>query len=140
MKKIFLVLFILVLVCFAPAAAQQPARDLTFQWTDPNEPDQVTEFVLYYGQNQAGPYDMGSIAILRADCTEIEGGDLQNIVTTDSQIVLQAGQIYDLYFIMTAKNAGGLESEQSNECYVLIDLRDLLGPQNLGVMIRIVPQ
>jgi len=114
---------------------------LTFQWTNSNEADQVTEFVLYYGNTDGGPYDWGSIAIPYADCTVVgedeNGTDLQNAVAV-AVLELTAGQLHHLYFVLTAKNAAGEESVYSNQVDAEIDLRLLRPPEQLTITVRIV--
>lgn len=118
---------ILSLIVIGNAQAADVVR--IFQWDQPQDLDITTHWVLYWGDKDGGPYDIGSFQINKTnDITPIEA---------QATIVYPDNAITTYYFVVVAFNQE-LFSGNSNQVALQIDTRNTPSPAvNLRVTIPI---
>ena len=126
MKKVLLAV---IMVLFMVGTALSADIALKFAWNHEDPPD-VAEWVLYSSETQGGPYvEMGPIPNTPPNYVFVADWTFQVTANTDKTY----------YFVATAKDADGNESEYSNEVSKEIDVQAPGAPITLTVTIEIVP-
>jgi len=127
MKKIIGLLALLLCLCVAlPALPQMGIKTLTFQWEQPAPPSDLAGWNLYYG-TASGVYEKW--------ITFPYAGPPQDTYTADAVITAEAQEI-TYYFVLTAFDSAGNESDFSNEVIARLDFLAPGVPVNLKVTIK----
>jgi len=126
------ILTILTLLLFPPLAICQIApKTLTFQWEQPLPVDDLAGWNLYYGTTP-GVYDR--LAIFNY---HIPDPGTTNTYTQEFVLTSPTGQVISYYFVLTAFDASGNESDFSNEVIARVDFLAPGVPMNFRVTIKV---
>lgn len=132
MKKLFAFIAVLLLIFVAiPGLAQAQTKTLTFQWEQPLPLTDVAGWVLYYG-TAPGQYQ-GYVDFVY----QSPDPGTTNTFTRDTVITPPAGSETTYYFVLTAHDLSGNESDFSNEVMARIDFLAPGVPLNLRVTIKV---
>ena len=125
MKKLLaLAAAVLMLGSVAPAIAQ--SVNATFAW-EQQDYDQVNYWMLYWGANAGGPYDVGS---QRIDKTMLQPDQSETVT-----IQYPPDALTTYYFVLVAFKTTDLFSANSNEVPLTVDFVKPGTPLNLRVTI-----
>lgn len=124
MKKLFMAVVMVFVLMFAGVSF---GKSLDVTWEYPYDND-VVEFILYYSTTSGTDYQ--ELTVILYDGTETE---LQSEVEMD----VPAGTDQDYYFVMTARDDAGNESEYSTEATCNIDTKAPEPVEVLNVTINI---
>jgi len=126
--KILSVFLLAIVLSITPAFCQTGTKELTFQWEQPLPVDDLAGWNLYYG-TASGVYD--KIGIFNYAGTPTATYTQQFILTSPT------GQMITYYFVLTAFDGAGNESDFSNEVLARVDFLAPGVPVNFRVTIKV---
>ena len=126
--KILFALLISIVLLVTPAFSQTGTKELTFQWEQPLPVDDLAGWNLYYG-NASGVYDRLA--------TFTYSGTPSATYTQEFILTSPTGQVLTYYFVLTAFDGAGNESDFSNEVLVRVDFLAPGVPVNFRVTIKV---
>jgi hypothetical protein len=126
--KILSVLLIAIVLSVTPAFCQTGTKEITFQWEQPLPVDDLAGWNLYYG-TASGVYER--IAIFNY------GGTPSATYTQEFILTSPTGQVLTYYFVLTAFDGAGNESDFSNEVLARVDFLAPGVPVNFRATIKV---